>query len=360
MKKKLLSILITVTMLALCACGGTGKEPQGNSQAQESGKDAEENSSNAEDPGNGTAKSDGDTTENGGSAEEPRSGAAAADGKLTMTDPSGAKITVPEQINSIVVLAPSLSEIVTALGMGDKVTGYDIYSANVEGLPEGVPTFEITNPDMEQLAALAPDLLLVTNETLYDQESPYQALTDAGTCVICVPNPDDIAGIKSDMEFLATALGASEAGSALLDDFNAQLKELADIAAKIPQEERKRVYFEVAPAPNMYSFGNGVFLNEMIEWIGAKNILADQQGWMTIEGETIVAANPDAIFTNANYMEDPVQEILSRDGWAGITAVADKNVHCIDSNASSQPNHNIIKAMRQMAEILYPDYFTAK
>ena len=199
-----------------------------------------------------------------------------------------------------------------------------------------------------------------SNETFYDQESPFQSLIDTGTCVIRIPNRDTIAGIKSDIKFLATVLDAPEEGEILLEDFDAQLQELADIAAKIPQEERKRVYFEVAPAPNMYSFGNGVFLNEMIEWIGAKNILADQQGWMTIEGETIVAANPDAIFTNANYMEDPVQEILSRDGWAGITAVADKNVHCIDSNASSQPNHNIIKAMRQMAEILYPDYFTAK
>lgn len=346
MKKRFISILITVTMLALCACGGTDKEPKAGSQTQESD--------------GGAAKSDDGAAGHSSNADEPGNGSATEEGQLTMADPSGAKITVPEQVNSIVVLAPSLSEIVTALGMGDKVTGYDIYSADIEGLPEGVPTFEITNPDMEQLAALAPDMLLVTNETLYDQESPYQALIDAGTCAICVPSPDSIAGIKNAIEFLATALGASEAGSALLDDFNAQLQELADLAAKIPQEERKRVYFEVAPAPNMYSFGKGVFLNEMIEWIGAENILADQQGWMAIEGETIVAANPDAIFTNANYMEDPVQEILSRDGWAGITAVADKNVHCIDSNSSSQPNHNIIKAMRQMAELLYPDYFPAQ
>lgn len=346
MKKKLISILITAAMLAFCACGSPGNSPQDTSQTQVSDSGAKE--------------TDGENEASGGKPAEPGNETATTGKQLTMTDPSGAKITLPEQINSIVVLAPSLSETVAALGMGDKVTGYDIYSTDVEGLPKDVPTFEITNPDMEQLAALAPDMLLVTNETLYDQESPYQALIDAGTCVICVPNSDDIAGIKSDIEFLATALGASEAGKALLADFDAQLKELADTAAKIPQEEHKRVYFEVAPAPNMYSFGSGVFLNEMIEWIGAENILADQPGWVTVEGESIVAANPDAIFTNANYMDDPVQEILSRDGWAGITAIADKNVHCIDSNSSSQPNHNIIKAMRQMAEILYPEYYTAK
>lgn len=335
MKKKFLSIFLMAAMLALCACGSNAATPKSSSQTQGAGDKA---------------------AENGGNAGE--AGATGSSG--TMTDPSGAKITLPKQVNSIVTLSPSLSEIVTALGMGDKITGYDIYSADVEGLPKDVPTFEITNPDMEQLTALAPDMLLITNETFFDQESPFQSMADAGTCVICVPSPDSIDGIKSDIEFLSTALGASEAGSGLLADFDAELKELSDIAATIPQEERRRVYFEVAPAPNMYSFGSGVFLNEMIEQIGGENILAGQDGWITVEGETIVDANPDAIFTNANYMEDPVQEILSRDGWAGITAVADKNVHCIDSNSSSQPSHNIVKAMRQMAELLYPDYYTAQ
>lgn len=199
-----------------------------------------------------------------------------------------------------------------------------------------------------------------SNETFYDQESPFQSLIDTGTCVIRIPNRDTIAGIKSDIKFLATVLDAPEEGEILLEDFDAQLQELADIASKIPQEEHKRVYFEIAPAPNMYSCGSGSFINEMIEWIGAENVLADQSGWFTVEGETIVSANPDFIFTNADYMDDPVQEILDRDGWADISAIASKNVYSIDSNSSSHSNHTIVKAMRQMAEILYPDYYTTK
>lgn len=340
MKKKLISILTAAAMIILCACGSTAGESRNTDPSQPSDSETSEESNNEK--------------------QETEQQNTDSSAKTSVTDPSGAEITLPDEINSIVVLAPSLSEIVISLDLGDKVTGYDSYSAGLAGLPENVPTFEITNPDMEQLAALAPDILLVTNESLYDQESPFQALVDAGTCVICVPNRDNIEGIKSDIEFLATALGASEKGKSLIDDFDAQLKELADIAANIPQEERKRVYFEVAPAPNMYSFGSGVFLNEMIEWIGAENVLADQSGWFTVEGETIAAANPDVIFTNADYMEDPVQEILDRDGWADISAVANKNVYCIDNNSSSQPNHNIVKAMRQMAEILYQDYYSAK
>ena len=354
MKKKLISILTAVTMLTLCACGGTGGKPQNSSQSlvSDSGNTGtDDTDTDAEGGGTDTQNSqtDADGEKNSGQPE-----------RRTIKDPDGTEITLPQQTESIVVLAPSLTQIVTALGMGDKITGCDTYSEGLEGLPEDIPVFDTSNPDMEQLAALAPDMLLTSNLTLYDQESPYQTLTDAGCCVICVPNSDSIADIRSDIEFLASALDASKAGGTLLEDFDSQLKELTDTAKKIPQEERKRVYFEIAPAPDMYSFGNNVYLNEMIELIGAENILADQEGWITVEGETVAAANPDVIFTNVTYTDDPVQEILDRDGWAGISAIKNKSVYTVDNNASSQPNHNIIKAMRQMAEILYPDYYQSR
>ena len=124
--------------------------------------------------------------------------------------------------------------------------------------------------------------------------------------------------------------------------------------------EKKTVYFEISAAPYMYSFGNGVFLNEMIELIGTANILSGQDGWLSVEGETVVAADPDVIFTNVNYLDDPVAEILGRDGWAGVTAVVNRDVYYIDNMASSLPNQNIVVALRQMAEALYPDYFPAQ
>ena len=56
------------------------------------------------------------------------------------------------------------------------------------------------------------------------------------------------------------------------------------------------------------------FLNEMIELIGATNIFADQDGWIPVSAEQVVAANPDVIITNADYMEGAVAEIEAREG----------------------------------------------
>lgn len=278
---------------------------------------------------------------------------------LPTTDPSGAPISIPESIDSIVVLAPSITETVVALGLGDKIVGYDLQSAGIAGLPENVPTFDTMSPDVEQLVALAPDVMLVSSMSLYDQEAPYQPLIDVGVCVICIPTSQSIDGVKSDIQFLAAALSANEAGQKLLDELNAELDMLSGIASKVPEEERKSVYFEISAAPYMYSTGSGTYLNEMIELVGGVNVLADQDSWISVEGETIVAANPDVIFTNVNYVDDPVGEILARDGWSGVSAVANKQVYSIDNMASSLPNQNIVVALRQMLKALYPDYYSA-
>lgn len=325
MKRKISLLILCALLAALCACGG-GTIP-------------------------------GDQSGPSSAASGPESSAESQN--LPTVDPSGAAVSIPETVNSIVVLAPSLAETVAALGLGGKVVGYDLNSVGLAGLPGDVPTFDTVDPDVEQLVALAPDVLLVSSLSLYDREAPYQPLVDAGVCVICVPTSGSIEGVKSDIRFLAAALGAGGAGEAVLKEMDAQLDELALIAAAIPAQERRSVYFEISPAPYLYSTGGGTYLDEMIRWIGGENVLADQTGWLSVGGEAVAAADPDVIFTNVNYIDDPVGEILSRDGWAGVTAVANGDVYYIDNMASALPNQNIVIAMRQMAEALYPDYYTA-
>jgi iron complex transport system substrate-binding protein len=339
MKRKftLFALCALMLMLVLSACGGGAAESQ--PPQEDESPAVSQNAATTEAP---------DEPE-----ETPEAPA------LPTVDPSGAAISIPENVDSVVVLAPSIAETMVALGLEDKIVGYDTQSIGLDGLPSDVPTFDIQNPDVEQLVALAPDVLLLSGLAFQGEETPYQPLLDAGICVICVPTSQSIDGVKSDIQFLAAAFGANEAGEKVLDDLNAELDRLAAITASIPEEERKTVYFEISAAPYMYSTGSGTYLDEMIQLAGGVNVLADQTSWISVEGESIVAANPDVIFTNVNYIDDPVGEILSRDGWAGVTAVANKAVYSVDNMASSLPNQNIVVALRQMVEALYPEYYNA-
>lgn len=273
----------------------------------------------------------------------------------TLTDPSGASVTLPAQIDTTAVLAPSLAEMVVALGYGDTIVAYDTSSVGLEGLKEDALVLDLMQPDMEQLVNLKPDVLLVTNLTLYDQENPYQSLIDMGICVVCVPTGDSIADIKSDITFVASVFGAEEKGKEIVDDMQARIDKIADIGKTIT--ERKSVYFEIAAAPNLYSFGADVYLNELLDILGAENILASESGWLSVTEEAVVSANPDVILTNVNYVEDPVGEILSRPGWESVSAVRDGQVFYIDNMASSLPDQNVVKALEEMARAVYPAYY---
>lgn len=337
MKRKFTLFALCALMLVLSACGGGAAESQPPQEDKSPAVSQEAAATEAPDE----------------PEETPEAPA------LPTVDPSGAAISIPEQVDSVVVLAPSIAETMVALGLEDKIVGYDTQSIGLDGLPGDVPTFDIQNPDVEQLVALAPDVLLLSGLAFQGEETPYQPLLDAGICVICVPTSQSIDGVKSDIQFLAAAFGANEAGEKVLDELNAELDRLAAITASVPEEERKTVYFEISAAPYMYSTGSGTYLDEMIQLAGGVNVLADQTSWISVEGESIVAANPDVIFTNVNYIDDPVGEILSRDGWAGVTAVANKAVYSVDNMASSLPNQNIVVALRQMVEALYPEYYNA-
>lgn len=290
-------------------------------------------------------------------ADSVSSGEISPENTKPTTDPSGAAVEIPDTVDSIVCLSPAVNEVLVALGVGDNIVAYDTQSVGLEGLPEGLPALDMIQPDMELLASLQPDVLFVSNMTLYDQTNPFQQLIDAGVCVLCVPSAGSIQEIQSSLAFIAAAVGKDDEGEALIATMQAELDRIAAIGEGI--QDKKTVYFEIGAAPNMYSFGSGVFLNEMIELIGAENILADQQGWLAVEGESIAAANPDVILTNVNYLEDAVGEILSRSGWENVAAIQQKQVYYIDNMSSSLSNHNIVKALDEMARAIYPEAYGA-
>ena len=150
-------------------------------------------------------------------------------------------------------------------------------------------------------------------------------------------------------------MGEPEKAQALVDGMQAELDAIGAIGATVT--EKKRVHFEISAAPYIYSFGDGVFLDEMLTLIGAENVYADQQSWIPVADEVALAADPDVILTNVNYIPDAVGEIKARPGWAEVKAVKSGDVYPIDNMASSLPNHNIVKALREMAEAIYPELY---
>ena len=273
---------------------------------------------------------------------------------LPTQDRAGNPITIPEKVERVISLAPATTEILDAIGATDLLVAVDTQTpAYVEGLDD-LPQFDMMAPDVEAIAALQPDIVY-TSGMSYIEGDPYAALVNMGVCVIEIPSSNSIEAVEEDVIFTAECIGKKAEGEALVADMQAQIDELAAIGATIT--EKKTVFFEISALPYVYSCGKGTFIDDMISLIGAVNVMGDQEGWLSVTEESEVAANPDVILTSVNYIEDPVGEILGRAGWENVTAIANGDVYYIDNAASSLPNHNIIKAMKEMAVVIYPELY---
>lgn len=269
-------------------------------------------------------------------------------------DRAGNEISVPEEISSIICMAPSTAQILDELGLKEKLIAVDyqtpFYMEGVEDLPQ----FDMMTPDCEAILALNPDIVFVTGMS-YQGDDPYEELEIAGICVAQIPSSDSLAGIQEDIQFVADCFGMTEEGAAIVEDMQGAIDEVAEVGETIT--EKKSVLFEIACLPNIYSFGNGVFLQEMLDLIGAENVFADQDGWISVTEESALAANPDVILTSVDYIENAVDEILSREGWENVEAVKNQQVYYIDTAASSQPNQNVVLALQEMAKAIYPEEY---
>ncbi|NSS35758.1 ABC transporter substrate-binding protein [Enterococcus faecalis] len=274
---------------------------------------------------------------------------------LPTKDRSGKEITLPKEATKIISLVPSTTEVIEDLGKTDQLIAVDTQSSTMMTDLKKLPQMDMMAVDAEKLIALKPQIVYVNDINLASSESVWKQVEDAGITVVNIPTSTSIKAIKEDVQFIADSLSEHEKGQKLIKTMDQEIDEVAKIGKTI--KKPKTVLFEVAALPDIYSFGNGTFLNEMIETIGAKNVLANEKGWLTVTEEAAIAAKPEVILTNVNYMKDPAKEILARKNWENVPAVQNKEVFEIDNMSSSLPNNHITKALKQMAKAVYPEEY---
>ncbi|GHV85751.1 ABC transporter substrate-binding protein [Spirochaetia bacterium] len=262
----------------------------------------------------------------------------------------------------IISAAPSNTEIIAGLGLGDRLVAVDKYSRDVAGINKDLPEIDFFYPNFEVIAGLEPDIIL-TNEinTNGDDGTPFKFLDRLGIRVVQIPTSNSIEGIYRDIALIAETLGVSDRGETMIREMREAIESLTAQGRTIAEADKKRVYFEITPAPNMVSFGRGTYLNEMIEIIGARNIFANVSGWFTPGAEEIIRANPDVIFTMTNSggslrdREDTTAELKRRPGFQTINAVQQNRIYTVNSNWASRPSQFIVLALSQMRAAVYEE-----
>ena len=280
------------------------------------------------------------------------------------TDRSGNPITVPEKAESIISMAPSTTRILIDLGLAENIVACDTYSFGSYGseLTADIPQFDMMTPDQEQIIALGADIIFTTGMSASQGTDVFAAVRESGACVADIPSSASLKDIEEDILFIGACVGKSAEAEAIVDDMQEKLDTFSEIGSSIPEEEKKTVLFELytpsADNPVIYTAGNGTYINEMLELIGAVNVAAaETDQWPALSEEAAVAADPDVILTADMYTPDVINTILTMSGWENVTAVKNQDVYQLSSDDVNQPNHHVIDAMIEMAQAVYPDRY---
>ena len=252
-----------------------------------------------------------------------------------------ADTTKPAQ--RIISLLPSLTETVCALGACNRLVGVDRYSNWPESIAQLPRMGGGIDPNIESIVALKPDLVLMAGSARGGERLKSLGLT------VLTLEPKNFADIQIALGVVGKALGVPAKDSdRVWRDINAQVEE---ISKSVPQYAKaQRVYFEVSPVP--FGAGDGSFIGETLQRLGARNILPAAMGiFPQVSPEFVVRAQPDIIMVG----DSNLSEMQARPGWTNLSAMSTGRVCTFtpkESDVLVRPGPRMVEAARLMSQCL--------
>jgi cobalamin transport system substrate-binding protein len=271
-----------------------------------------------------------------------------------VVDELGRTIRIPQQVRHIVSLSPSSTETIYALGLQDRLLGDTDYCDYPPDAQKKTKVGGATNPSLEVIASLHPDLVLVTK---LNRLETTQSLEELGIPSYAT-DPHTVADILSSIKTLADVLGAPEAGASVAENLQHRLDDLQHRIGDLPP---KRVLFVVWTQP-LISTGQNTFLADALRHSGAVSVVNSSQDWPQVNLEEVARLQPDFLVfaqSQPGNASREVEKLATLPGWKIIHAVRDRR-YAVISDAVNRPAPRIVSAIEELARQLHPKAFAEK
>ena len=272
-----------------------------------------------------------------------------------IVDGLGRQVTINAVPQRIVSLAPSNTEILFALGLGDKVVGVTEYCNYPEAAKTKPKVGGFSTVDIEKVVSLRPDLVLATQ---IHSKTIIPALEKLGLTVVAL-TPSSLTGVLDSITLVGKITGQSKEASELVKDLSTRIKSIADETQKLSHAQRPRVFYVTWHDPLMTA-GTGTLSNDVISQAGGQNIASDITGDKTIDLETVINRDPEVIIVSVGMgtgEDSPWQYIKSESRLKNTQALLTDRVYKIDGDLIHRPGPRIVEALEQMAQFIHPELF---
>jgi iron complex transport system substrate-binding protein len=262
---------------------------------------------------------------------------------IRVIDDFGFEVLIEKRPERIVSLAPSNTENLFALGLGDKVVGVTDYCNYPPEAREKTRVGGFTTINIERILRLNPDLVVASYG---NGEQNVEVMRNLGLKVVAF-NPRSIKDIEKNLILLGRITSRESEAQEIVSFMEKKVEE-----SRNEFEHRPKVMHILWHDPIWVS-GSETFIDELIRIAGGENVFSDLEGWKIVSREDIISRNPDVILVSSgsgmgggkNYIYEWVMQL-------DIDAVRKGHVYVIDADLISRPSYRIVYALENISSIL--------
>lgn len=267
-----------------------------------------------------------------------------------LVDEAGRHVTVPTRVERIVSLAPNLTEIVYAIGAGDRLVGDTEYCTYPSEATRVAKVGDTLHPSVERIIALRPQVVLVS--TASQLESFTKELAEHQIAVY-VTDPHSLEGVFHSIEHLGDLFGETARAEKLVG--NLQDRTVA-VENAVSSSKPVRVFYQLSDRP-LYTAGRDSFTTDLIRRAGGVSVTKDVPGaWPRYSDESALASRPDAIILpTGGSMGGGTSQVA--DALKNSPAALAGRVHRISEDHLNRPGPRLVDGLEEIAKALHPEAF---
>ncbi|MBI4302803.1 MAG: ABC transporter substrate-binding protein [Chloroflexi bacterium] len=279
--------------------------------------------------------------------------AAETNSPIEITDQLGRVVkldTIPQRIIS---LAPSNTEILFALGLGDKVVGvtpYDDFPAEAKQ-KESVGGY--STPDMEKVVALKPDLIVAA--TIHEKKVVPEL--ERRNIPVVVLSPQNMSEIMQGIMLLGKLTGTDGEARKLVNNMQARINKVSKLTQGLSPEKRPRVFYVLWHDP-LRTTGKDTFHDELISLAGGVNIFNDVDRYNLVNLEVVLERNPQIILADTGHgsgSDAPYLWATQESRLNGTEARKRNQVFKIDADIVDRAGPRIVDGLEAMLRLINPE-----
>ena len=257
----------------------------------------------------------------------------------------------------IISLVPSITEVLFALGLGDRVVGVTDFC---DYPPQATTRTKIGgcyNPNFEAILSLRPDLVIL----MKDQAQAKKYLDLAGMNVLVVDH-GDVSGILSSLSIVGQACGVEGKAEEIAGDIRSRMKRISHKTRGLgPSTVMVSLGLDAGSKviEHVYIAGKGGFYDEMISMAGGVNVYDGVISYPVLAAESILRLNPAVIIDIIPDLDTKsLDENMILEKWeslSGLDAVKNNRVHIFSDDYVGIPGPRFILILEHMARVIYPE-----